>query len=61
MFFPKALNGIRWDVVFVLLTPSILVQNSEELLTRRNPCGFYNSWPCWKLNRDRLALPVCMP
>ena len=61
MVFPKPLNGIRWDVVFVLLTPSILVQNSEELLTRRNPCGLYNSWPCWELNRDRLSLPVCMP
>jgi len=60
-FFPKSLNGIRWNVVFGLLTPSSLVQNSEELITRRNPCGLYNSWRCWELNCDRLALPVCMP
>jgi hypothetical protein len=46
--------------VFGLLTPSILVQNSEELITRRNLCGLYNSWPCWELNCDRLALPECM-
>lgn len=60
MFFPKPLNGIRWGVVFGLPTPSSLVQNSEELITRRNLCGLYNSWPCWELNCDRLALPECM-
>ena len=60
MFFPIPLNGIRWDVLFGLLTPSSLVQNSEELITRRNLCGLYNSWSCWELNCDRLVLPECM-
>jgi len=60
-FFPKSLDEIRWEVVFWLLTPSRLVQNSEELITRRNPCWLHNSWPFWELNCGRLALPLCTP
>jgi hypothetical protein len=66
MFSPKPLNGIRRDVVFGLLTPLTLAQNSKELLTGCNPCWIYDSCRCWELNFDRLAFikvkfPVCMP
>ena len=66
MCFPIPLNEIRWDVVLELVTPSSLVQNSDELVVRCNPCGLHDFWSCWELNFDRLAfiklkLPVCMP